>query len=225
MKKRIFISIFIVGCLCFHVQYVRAQSFDWAHIWRDNIVHEAGVFTGVQDRDSMKVSCKLTGVSNPDDYLVHLTSENSGFIDTYLSSYRNLGGGAYEFVNLLSRLPDPGPDWESDTYHFEIVDSDTKSIVYDSAEWTIPTGYVTNPLDIPAWHAFSGDVLNPTVKWGATLSPGEGLYGLRVYELNPDGSFNYQAISYSTPLFPTTTWILNNFTLENGKSYAIVILS
>jgi len=53
----------------------------------------------------------------------------------------------------------------------------------------------------------------------------EGKYKLRIYELNPDGSFNYQAITHSTPRFETTTYTLDDFTLEYGKSYAVGIQS
>jgi hypothetical protein len=230
MKKRIYISIFIVSSLCFHALYARAQSLDRAHIFRDYIKYKTGDFAScvqLKNRDSMKASAivKLNGGLNQDDYLVHLTSEPPGFVDNYLSSYRDLGGGRYEFVNVKFGLPAPGPTWESYTYHFDIVDSATKLTVYDSAEWTIPSGYVTEPLDIPACHAFSGVLLNPMVKWGATLSPEEGFYRLRVYKLKPDDCFDYQANPYRTPLFQDTTFTLKNFTMERGKSYAIGIQS
>ncbi len=65
MLKRIFISILLVSCLCFQAMFVNAFTLDLAFVFRDKIVHEAGVFTGVQDQDGMKATAQLSGVIDP----------------------------------------------------------------------------------------------------------------------------------------------------------------
>jgi len=157
-------------------------------------------------------------------YRIHLTS-SSGIVDTYLASYRNFGGGTYEYVNQSGALGPPGAQLGNVTYNFEVLNypSGMTTGVFDS--WYIPPDAVTNPIDIPTWTAFSGDLLNPTISWDATFGIGEGTYKLRIYELNPDGSFNYRTYIHSTPQFETNSYNLLDYTLEYGKSYAIGVQS
>lgn len=223
LKKIIWLALLISFIFC-TAPYAKAATIDYAHVWRDNIVYETGAFTGVQNRDTMKASAELSSVPDPNDYSVHLTSGVSGPVDTYLGSYRDHGGGSYEYVNT-GPLAAPGPAWEGFTYTFDLFNVSDSSSILATATWTIPAGSVTNPVAIPTWTSFSGDLLNPTISWEPTIAPSEGKYKLRIYELNPDGSFNYQAITHSTPQFETTTYTLDDFTLEYGKSYAIGIQS
>lgn len=224
MLKKIAWLALLISFICSTAPYAKAATIDYVMVWRDNIVYETGAFTGVQNIDTMKASAELSSVPDPNDYSVHLTSGVSGPVDTDLGSYRDHGGGSYEYVNTDS-LAAPGPSWEGFTYTFDLFNVSDPSLILGTATWTIPAGSVINPVAIPTWTSFSGDLLNPTISWEATIAPSEGKYKLRIYELNPDGSFNYQAITHSTPQFETTTYTLDDFTLEYGKSYAIGIQS
>jgi hypothetical protein len=225
MLKRMPLMFFIfLFCFTFFpTQHVNAITLDSVSIFRDNIVYETGAFYGVVDSDTMKATATLSEVSAPDDYRVHVTSGLP--LDTYLASYRYRGPSSWEYVNASS-LPTPSSAWEDITYTFTaVLSSDLSSVVAGPSDWYIPTGSVSNPIDTPDWASFSGDLLNPTISWGAALESGEGYYSLRLYELNPDGSFDYSTIGYSTVVGALTTYDLTGYTMELGKSYAIGIQS
>ncbi len=220
-NKRYAVSILLV--LLLSATVVNAVELQWCMVFRDNIVHKEGAFSGVQDWEGMKVSAQLYPVyGNPDDYRVHLTSLE--FIDVDFSSFRDWGNNRFEYIP--ESLPEePYWNWEGRTYTFKVFEESSGDLI-DTADWTVPEGSVTYSVPIPSQVSFSGDLLNPTISWEATLTPpAEWYYKIRVYELNPDGSFNYQVIGYQTPGFITTTYTLSDYTLEYGKSYAIGVQS
>jgi len=169
LKKSIWLAL-LISFICLTSPYAGAATIDSAHVWRDNIVYETASFTGVQNSDTMKASTGLRSVPDPSDYSVHLTSGVSGPVDTYLASYRDTGGGSYEYVNS-EPLAAPGSNWEGYTYTFELFNVSDPSSILDIATWTIPSGSVTNPVAIPTWTSFSGNLLNPTISWEATIAP------------------------------------------------------
>ena len=236
MLKKVLASLFILCCITWPAQYVKAVTVDWVGVFRDNIVYETGSFTGVTDQDTMKAFAELTlsSLENPVDYRVEFTG-GPVVPPVYMQSYRYLGGTSWEYVN--PPLPAPGSAWQDYTYNFQVVDASTLLPgTLPSASRNIPPGgYVTDPLNIPGSISFSGALLNPTISWNpvswvnpeSMVSNAVDRYRLRFYELNPDGSFNYAAIGFQTTSLFTNTFTLDATfgTLENGKSYAIGLQS
>jgi len=207
-----------------------AQLINWGHVFRDNRVYEPGAFTGVIDRDRMGASVEVVDVVNPDDYEVHLTSGISGPVDIYLTHYRQNGPTSWEYVNS-SPLALPGSAWENVWYTFEIVDAVTKNPVGSPlAYWYIPSGDVTEPVPFPAWVTFSDNCLELDLQWDNVLDnlcpvgPYTGHYQIRVYPLNPDGSFDYVTWSSITGKFPCPEYTLTNL-CSDCQSVAIGVAS
>ena len=71
LKRPSLIFLTTICCLLFSTHYVFALNIDYSQVLRDNIVHESGAFSGETDRDVMKASVQLSGVSNPNDYRVY----------------------------------------------------------------------------------------------------------------------------------------------------------
>jgi len=229
MLRKMLAFLFLVLFLCHPMHEALAQELElgWVGVWREYRVYEPGDFTGVTDVDMMTASAEVSGIIDPavpGDYEVHLTSGASGPVDTFLYGYRDLGY-AWEYVNPDPLAP-PGPAWEDVYYTFQIVEVSSGDPIGDPKFSYIPSGDVSDPVPIPDWVTISGDCSNPLIEWedvlGNLTGPQTGHYRIRVYVLNPDGSFDYK--TYLTPplrsLYP---WA--SLSLEPSKSYAIGIQS
>jgi len=227
------VAIFFLVLLCMPMHEAFAQQINWGNVHREHRVYEPGAFIGVRDRDMMAANAEVyVGPYGPGTYEVHLTSGPSGPVDMYLTHYREIAPGVWEYVSPFPLVsPPPGPAWEDVTYTFELVHASDKSPVIDVAKQTcyIPSGDVTDPVPIPSWVDLSGDCSQLLIEWedvleNCTDGSYTGHYQIRVYPLNPDGSFNYVTWLYLSGKFPCPEFTLYDACV-NCKSYAIGVAS
>jgi hypothetical protein len=213
MLKKIVVLLFIVFFLFQPMHEAFAIEIEWAHVFRDNRVFETGAFIGVTDRDGMGASAAVyVDIGDPDDYEVYLTSSSPGPVDIYLTKYRDLGGGSWEYVNPTPLAP-PSTAWENVTYTFTLVYASDKSPVGVPVKtWYICSDDVTDPDPVPTPDpssvVLSGTCSSLHIEWENVLGnvlqygPFTGHYAIRVYLVDPDGRLNYAIYSYQYGKWP-----------------------
>jgi hypothetical protein len=231
MKKIIisFISIGLIICVFGGVTF--AIEIEWAGVFREKRVFEPGAFTGVTDREMMVASAIVDlGTLDPDDYEVYLTS-SSGMVTWYLPKYKQYSGYSDTSWEYSYAFLPTGPEWEEVTYTFELVYASNKGPVgVPTKASNIYSGDVTDPVPIPDWVDISGDCSELQLEWENVLENDceekhyKGNYRIRVYPLNPDGSFNYRIWLFRSERFPCPDYTLTDLS-EGCKSYAIGVES